>query len=756
LGQRVSIPLHLPRARSLSIAIACAVACLLGSIAAADSHAAGWLPLAPALNGSGNAVAHPRVAVDDAGNVYAAWIEGSLLEVSKRPVGGAFETPQTLDPTPTTTIASNPDIAVDGTGNAVVVWTSVDGAGAHSIRQARRSAGASSFGAPVTLPAGSPSLQGLDNPRLAVNRAGTAVLAVPGTFNTDGIVRVFLATSTSDFSTASAATFHDYDEGGSTSVFTPDVAINEAGDAVVVWRVNSGSTLRIDAGYHAHGVAGFGSREAVNTGDVIGKNAPSVAIDSPGSAVATWDEDASTGGHLRAYARPAGAGVPWTKLNDIDAAQSGGATPHVAFDAGGTAVAAWSAGGELRDSTLATGGGAQFTQPPQSLTGGAEQPFDLALDAGSPGTIALTWAATSGKSGIVRAVVRPNGGVFGSIATLTPAGNGGRSTDVAVDPQGNAAAVWIDSSPPDSNTRIVTAEYDVTPPGLTAVSVPPTANAGTAVAMSASATDDWSTPIVSWDFGDGQTGTGTGVSHAYSSAGTYLVTTTATDGAGNTAVSTHTLIVSVVPLPLAPPTIGKTFNASTVRGTILVSTPKSGTGKLLLSGLEPVTSAISRPHGYTGFRILGPQAHIPIGSLLDATHGIVSVTMATKNSTATQIGQFSQGAFFTKQTKTSPLTSAEMTGGGNFKTQCPRPGAKLNLAAAARRPSRQLFANVHGRFRTRGRHSTATVRGTQYLVKESCRGTLTVVMRGRVLVHDIVKHRFRLVKAGHRYLARPF
>jgi hypothetical protein len=237
-----------------------------------------------------------------------------------------------------------------------------------------------------------------------------------------------------------------------------------------------------------------------------------------------------------------------------------------------------------------------------------------------------------------------------------------------------------------------------------------------------------------------------------------MVTTTATDAAGNTTQSTHAVIVSAVVAPLAPPTIGKTFNASTVRGTILVSTPRSATGKVLLQGFQPITSAISRPHGYTGFRVLGPQAHIPVGSLLDATHGIVSVTMATKknSTTATQIGQFSQGAFFTKQTKTSPLTSAEMTGGGNFKTQCPKPGAKLNLGAAARRPSRQLFANVHGRFRTRGRHSTATVRGTQYLVKESCRGTLTVVMRGRVLVHDIVKHKFTLVKAGHRYLARPF
>jgi hypothetical protein len=270
--------------------------------------------------------------------------------------------------------------------------------------------------------------------------------------------------------------------------------------------------------------------------------------------------------------------------------------------------------------------------------------------------------------------------------------------------------------------------------------------------MSASTTDDWSQPTIGWDFGDGQSATGTGVSHAYSASGTYTVTATATDGAGNTTVATRSVTVSVVVPPLAPPKIGKTFNAATVSGTILVSTPKSGTGKALAG--QPVKAAISVPHGYRAFRRLGRQAHIPLGSLLDASRGIVSVTMATKTKAVTQTGQFSKGAFLTKQTKSSPLTSAVMMGGGNFKRDCRKPGAKIGVGAARSKPHRQLFANVRGRFRTRGRHSVATVRGTKYLVKDSCSGTLTIVSKGRVVVHDFVKHRFRTVRAGHRYFAR--
>jgi hypothetical protein len=125
-----------------------------------------------------------------------------------------------------------------------------------------------------------------------------------------------------------------------------------------------------------------------------------------------------------------------------------------------------------------------------------------------------------------------------------------------------------------------------------------------------------------------------------------------------------------------------------------------------------------------------------------------------KLGTTTQKGQFSQGVFKTKQTKKSSLTTAVLLGGGNFRKGCKKPRARQVLPAR-KKPGRRLFANVHGRFRTRGRHSTATVRGTKYLVKDSCSGTTTIVLRGTVVVRDLVKDKSHKVKAGHRYIARP-
>ena len=74
----------------------------------------------------------------------------------------------------------------------------------------------------------------------------------------------------------------------------------------------------------------------------------------------------------------------------------------------------------------------------------------------------------------------------------------------------------------------------------------------------------------------------------------------------------------------------------------------------------------------------------------------------------------------------------------------------------AKKPkTRKLWGDGSGSFRTRGQYSAATVRGTQWLVQDSCAGTLTQVKKGVVSVFDQVKKKTILLKAGKSYLARP-
>ena len=177
-----------------------------------------------------------------------------------------------------------------------------------------------------------------------------------------------------------------------------------------------------------------------------------------------------------------------------------------------------------------------------------------------------------------------------------------------------------------------------------------------------------------------------------------------------------------------PPEIGETLNARAASGTVLAKVP----------GGE--------------FVALDQATQLPIGTTFDTRRGAVRLTVAANRAgSATQSATLSRGQFVTRQSTGNPLTELRLTGGGNFKSACARGGG---ASAAGGRPSRRLFARGRGRFRTRGRNSTATVRGTAWLTKDTCKGTLTSVRQGKVRVRDLRKRRNVTLRKGQRYLAR--
>jgi hypothetical protein len=154
-------------------------------------------------------------------------------------------------------------------------------------------------------------------------------------------------------------------------------------------------------------------------------------------------------------------------------------------------------------------------------------------------------------------------------------------------------------------------------------------------------------------------------------------------------------------------------------------------------------------------RLTQPR-EIPIGSKVDTRKGTLRLTSSkSKKATAIQDGQFSGGIFQVRQSKRKKakgLTELRLQGGKSFKS-CAKAG-KGASAALSKRALRKLKANVKGKFRTRGRFSAATVRGTVYTVTDRCDGTLTSVKRGRVVVTDFRRHKTVVVKAGKSYLAK--
>jgi hypothetical protein len=79
--------------------------------------------------------------------------------------------------------------------------------------------------------------------------------------------------------------------------------------------------------------------------------------------------------------------------------------------------------------------------------------------------------------------------------------------------------------------------------------------------------------------------------------------------------------------------------------------------------------------------------------------------------------------------------------------------------AAGSRPSRKVRRSLWardrgGKFRTRGRNSVATVRGTTWRTTDTCTGTTTSVTSGSVTVRELRSERKIVVRKGGKHLAR--
>lgn len=159
---------------------------------------------------------------------------------------------------------------------------------------------------------------------------------------------------------------------------------------------------------------------------------------------------------------------------------------------------------------------------------------------------------------------------------------------------------------------------------------------------------------------------------------------------------------------------------------------------------EPVL--VKRPGSNTFVRLVGGDV-IPTGSTVDATNGRVRITSVLPNGKL-QSAELYEGIFIVTQAKNG-LTDFKLAG-GNFKS-CPRASS---ASTAKVKVIRHLWANGKGKFRTKGRYASATIRGTTWNTIDRCDATQIRVTKGSVVVRDQVKKKNFVVKAGRSYLAK--
>ncbi len=206
---------------------------------------------------------------------------------------------------------------------------------------------------------------------------------------------------------------------------------------------------------------------------------------------------------------------------------------------------------------------------------------------------------------------------------------------------------------------------------------------------------------------------------AYEIGGTPIVAIPTPTPTPTPPVQTPVPTVTPAPTPTATPVAGQSVGATEVRGKVLVKLP--GTNKFV--DLEPSV--------------------IKNGAEVDARHGAVEITRPDGGKAT-----FYDGIFKLSEVKrvTTLTLSEKLTG-------CKK--SKKKASAAAKKPkTRKLWGNGKGKFRTRGQYGAATIRGTKWLVADTCTTTTITVKQGAVTAEDLVKKKRAIVRKGKKFTAK--
>jgi hypothetical protein len=240
----------------------------------------------------------------------------------------------------------------------------------------------------------------------------------------------------------------------------------------------------------------------------------------------------------------------------------------------------------------------------------------------------------------------------------------------------------------------------------------------------------------------------------------YHVRLVASNGAGTTVGLDQTFTTGQSPAPPAP-TVGQTVNADPVEGLVLVK---------LAVGRAAKASAASRAHDALtkgeGFIPLTQARQLPVGSEIDARRGTLDLVVATGTKHRTHTAKLSGGLFTVSQQRggaqkgltTLTLDEGLFSGAPSYEScgtgKASGIDADAHSATLSARTLQTLNAtDNHGSFRTSGRYSAATVRGTSWETSDRCDGTLTAVRRGTVEVLDFATRKTVVLHAGQSYLA---
>lgn len=281
-----------------------------------------WSTPPTVLSGVTLNASDPQVAINSNGDAVVVWVENAFVKSSSKPVSGSWSSVATLS----LTGASSPRLVSDNTGNATAIWVENG-----FIKSASKTL-LGSWGAATTL-----SMSGASSPTICIDTLGDVVAAWVRNNN--------IETSTKLFGLAWQARVSI---NGNTAT-TPSIAVGGSGSnirAVIVWQGVASSTNMIFSSTKL--IGGSWSSAQVISDAAHNAAKPQVAVDSNANAAAVWYAYDITGNSysnvvVTTAGRPSLTGN-WSDVSGLSAPgirNPSSLVARIAFDSIGNAIALW-------------------------------------------------------------------------------------------------------------------------------------------------------------------------------------------------------------------------------------------------------------------------------------------------------------------------------------------------------------------------------------------------------------------------------
>jgi hypothetical protein len=323
--------------------------------------------------------------------------------------------------------ASWSQVGIDANGDATALWTRSDGL--HLIAQASERPVAGVWGAPVDLSGASGNAE---SPTVAVDPAGDAVAAWKLRLAGSEAIETAYKPAGGVWGAPEAVEF------GAAVVETPALAIDEAGDAVLVWRQGVGGNHVILATSRPAG-GSWASPLAISS-SALNAEAPDVAMSPDGTAVAAWQSSSGATSVVETNSLPLAG--PWTGEEAISMPATVTEPPHLVANESGDFFAIWSRSGTGLVAEVATRPAGGGWQAPEQISTPALEAHAPQLAVDTAGDAVAAWYRFDGSVGSVEGTSLAAGGSWTTPVRISPLGAEAEAPQVAMSTAGVAQVVW--------------------------------------------------------------------------------------------------------------------------------------------------------------------------------------------------------------------------------------------------------------------------------------------------------------------------